>query len=674
MEVGIKCSCVGCVVTMSTPPAKRKRQPYTQKYTVKWENDPKFRSWLTGSSKGPLYFHCKLCNSDGKAGKSEIEKHAAGAKHKKIVESAQSTASVLDMPGVSGEERMERKVKKAEIRLAAVISELNLPFSAVDKLLPAIQAIGSDPDVVKRLKCGKTKCTAVVKNVLGRKKRDELFDLLRENSFSLMVDESTDRGCTKHLALVARVATSEGIKDAFLTLVPLESATAESLYECVKSVFNDASVPYKQNMIGFAADGASVMMGAHHSLSSLLKSDIPNLFIMKCVCHSFHLCASYACKLLPRWIEDMTRDIYNYFLSPKQMAIFKEFQEFANVKPHKILHPCQTRWLSLHSAVKRLLEQLPALKLFFTQAALEDRLMAPESILQRLNDPLGKLYLEFLDHVLPIFNDLNKEMQAENPKIYTLHSRVSAVLHTIFECYMKPNYLKSTPLSSIRVRDPNNFLPLEDMHLGGRVTASLQSCQDIDKQLLDGFRLRCLDFYIEGASQILKRFNINDPVLTSLKTLDPQSILMKTVPSIAPLAAHFPNLVPENDLNEIDREWRLLRNTELNVVPDISVYKFWQKIGNLKKGDDTPLFPLVGKFMKKLLCLPHSSASVERVFSQVNLMKTKVRNSLSTETLNGMLHAKKTFENSGSHNFEISSCHLNLMTDDIYKMGDFQQE
>lgn len=370
----------------------------------------------------------------------------------------------------------------------------------------------------------------------------------------------------------------------------------------------------------------------------------------------------------------MTRDIYNYFLSPKQTAAYKDFQEFANVKPHKLLHPCQTRWLSLHSAVKRLLEQLPALKLFFTQAALEDRLLSAESILQKLHDPFSKLYLEFLDYVLPIFSDLNKEMQTENPKIYTLHSRVSAVLHTILECYMKPRILESTPLSAVSVRDPANFLPLEEVYLGGRVTVSLQACQNLDKQLLDAFRLRCLDFYIEGASQILQRFNLKDPVLTSLKALDPQSVLMKTVQSIAPLAAHFPNLVPESDINEIDSEWRLLRNTELNVVPDISAYNFWQKVGDFKKGDDTPLFPRVGNLMKKLLCLPHSSASVERLFSQVNLMKTKVRNSLNTETLNGMLHARKTFETSSAYNFEITPFHLELMTADMYKTSDLQQE
>ena len=139
---------------------------------------------------------------------------------------------------------------------------------------------------------------------------------------------------------------------------------------------------------------------------------------MKCVCHSFHLCATKTCNKLPRWLEDMIRDVYNYFLSPKQTAAFKEFQEFATVKQHRVLHSCKTRWLSLHSAVKRLLEQLPELQLFFTQATVEDRVIVAETILQKLNNPLSKLYLEYLDIVLPNFNDLNREMQRENPKIY----------------------------------------------------------------------------------------------------------------------------------------------------------------------------------------------------------------------------------------------------------------
>ena len=44
--------------------------------------------------------------------------------------------------------------------------------------------------------------------------------------------------------------------------------------------------------------------------------------------------------------------------------------------------------------------------------------------------------------------------------------------------------------------------------------------------------------------------------------------------------------------------------------------------------------------MLALLVLPHSSAAVERVFSQVKLIKTDIRNRLSTESLNGILLTK----------------------------------
>lgn len=326
-----------------TPPAKVKRKrTYTQKYKKEWESDPEFRGWLSNSVKGPEYFHCKACNTDGKAGKSEIEKHAEGKKHIQNIKAVKSTVSVLEMPSVSGR-RKEKQVKEGELRLVSFLNELNLPHFAITQLVQVVKAACPDSEIVKEFKCGRTKCTAMIKNVLGAEEEEELCELLRCNPFSLIADESTDCGCVKHLALVVKVVCGMGVRDQFLTLIPLESATATVLHEHIRKVFNNKNIPYKENMIGFAADGANVMMGQHNSLLKLLKDDIPDLFVMKCICHSLHLCASYACNKLPRIVEDVARDVYNYFQSPKQTSILKEFQEFVNVKPHKLLHPSQTR-------------------------------------------------------------------------------------------------------------------------------------------------------------------------------------------------------------------------------------------------------------------------------------------------------------------------------------------
>lgn len=52
------------------------------------------------------------------------------------------------------------------------------------------------------------------------------------------------------------------------------------------------------------------------------------------------------------------------------------------------------------------------------------------------------------------------------------------------------------------------------------------------------------------------------------------------------------------------------------------------------------MFPLLAQFVQNLLTLPHSSANVERLFSSINLMKTKIRNRLTTDTLTGLLFTK----------------------------------
>lgn len=58
-----------------------------------------------------------------------------------------------------------------------------------------------------------------------------------------------------------------------------------------------------------------------------------------------------------------------------------------------------------------------------------------------------------------------------------------------------------------------------------------------------------------------------------------------------------------------------------------------------------------------LLILPHSSASMERIFSAINLNKTKTRNRLNSETLSGILHTKNLINEHGKNcfNFQVTS-------------------
>jgi hypothetical protein len=207
----------------------------------------------------------------------------------------------------------------------------------------------------------------------------------------------------------------------------------------------------------FAADGANVMM-ERQSVSTLLKNDVPELLVFKCIFHSFVLCTSYACKKLPDSIENLVRKMFKFFqYSAKKASELKEFQQFCDLKPQKILNPWQTRWLSLQAVVKPILEQWDALKLFFINEA-------AEIIFNKMHDVFSKLYLQFLDFILPYMTDHNKEMQLKTPKIHILYSRVECVYKTIREMFTKKEYLQKTlPLSNIDYKNPHNIRLVEDI-------------------------------------------------------------------------------------------------------------------------------------------------------------------------------------------------------------------
>lgn len=91
-----------------------------------------------------------------------------------------------------------------------------------------------------------------------------------------------------------------------------KGATGKCLYEGIINTFKKHNVP-QQNIIGFGADGCSVMIGINNSVTSRFRNDCPGLVVIKCVCHSAHLCASEACKHLPRKCEDLAREVYHFF-------------------------------------------------------------------------------------------------------------------------------------------------------------------------------------------------------------------------------------------------------------------------------------------------------------------------------------------------------------------------
>ena len=169
-----------------------------------------------------------------------------------------------------------------------------------------------------------------------------------------------------------------------------------------------------------------------------MKDAAPGLFVLKCYCHTFHLVAEHASKTLSKTAEQLIHDIYNYFkLSPNRQKNLMEFQKFVKVDVHKILKPCQTRLLSVVACVKRILEQWPALELFFVAEVAEANSPHVERVLSALRSPYIKATLEFSEFVLEDLTGLNLLFQSNSFELHALLPELKRVLRMLHMNFMK---------------------------------------------------------------------------------------------------------------------------------------------------------------------------------------------------------------------------------------------
>lgn len=187
----------------------------------------------------------------------------------------------------------------------------------------------------------------ITNNVIGKYAFENLVSKMKSNYFSILIDESTDKSSVKHLAIIVRLMVKDtfSVKDEFGTLEKICNSTAQGVFEAILNFFNNNNIPYKKNLLGFASDEVNVLFESKNSVKTLLEQEVPGIFMMKCVCHSLALCASYAVEKLSNSVEDKVRDIYTYMkYGFKRQCEYKEFQVFVDTKPHKLLQICQTRW------------------------------------------------------------------------------------------------------------------------------------------------------------------------------------------------------------------------------------------------------------------------------------------------------------------------------------------
>ncbi|XP_066599937.1 protein FAM200A-like [Prorops nasuta] len=559
-----------------------------KKFQIDWYDDnPSWENWLLRVTGRDDLFVCLACEQIYSSGLTQIKRHSVQKKHiRNMIMKEIPLDDEIANPTTSKNDkfRFNDRVKAAELKVAAFFAEHQIPFQYSKELLSLFQDIGKEPDVLQSMTLGKTKIQNIITKVLSPYETEQIREDLKRQRFSVFVDETTDSTNEKKMTLITRHVDSKSLRtqDNLLHLINLDAkdCSADKIFNAFNNELNRREIPIS-NVIGLSCDNASVMIGRHNSFKTRLLNICPQLVTMPCICHSSALTASSACKTLPNKCTIFIKKIVSFINgSTKRYVIFKEFQESFDKNTKNLIKYGETRWLSHHKCIERILEKWDTIQKFLVEQQLE-KIKEAEELLIIMENSETKAYLYFLETVLKKFNTFNALFQSKETKIHLINRCSRNFLLFFLQTFIKPVLLKQNVFLPF-VRNETflkneNFLPVETINIGSDCAGYLEKMLEekkITEAQVKSTRQNCLAFFIKASKEIRDRFPIFNSFLENLDIFEKDKALFDEdrEASSFKLLQICRRLGNFNE-NAIKKEWEFLNAKESSVIK-----KYWSKL------------------------------------------------------------------------------------------------
>lgn len=569
--------------------------------------------------------------------------------------------------GFTGTANVNEALKLAEIKLV-LNNAAHGSLKTIDHLCEMLKDIGKGSQLTK-LRLHRTKCSKIILNVIAPGMLKELLDDLGEESYSILLDESTDVSTMKYMAYCIRYYSKnqKKIVTDFLGFNEVNEATAEKLFSDFEKFMNGLGLNIN-NLVGLGTDGASNLCGVNHSLYVLLEKKYHRVQLLKCSCHSLNLVAAKASEQLPSNIEFLLQNSRNWFAhSSLRLNTYHDLYAKMNAgkKPSKLVQLAPTRWLALAGAVTSNLKQWEELKHYFNviKDSSSDKSYTAKSLAEMYNDDRNRLYLLFLNQILPEITAMNLAFQAADADLTKLYSDLRCLLLSLARRIFQPSFLR--PL----VSDTSNATMLHQADIQAVQNALLKSKQAIGNSLLPincvdfgssfaafaekktisdvhlhEVKVRSLNFIIVLCEQLVQRLPANLVVIDKLRYFAPKNCLSLSSVNIMD---NLPwDLAVENvDKDAIERQWRLLNTLRFHDINEkfddnVKPIDFWIAVLDMRNSQGERSFENLASFALRALSLPISNADVERAFSIMSIIKSKTRNRLLLPMLTALMRIR----------------------------------
>lgn len=340
----------------------RKKKRYCR-YNTSWEASYDWVKRCTDSSKA----YCTLCRREFLicyGGENDLKQHAKTSIHINAVKSKGKSSISSFFASSTGE---SDKVAAAEVSYVFHTIKHGLSYNGTDCLVKLNSSLFNDSNTVKKIHMGRTKAEMIAINVLGPKTVSDILEDIsngKQQYFAIATDAS-NKGNRKMFPLCVRYFTVTGVKCKLLDFYESCDETATGINEAITNRLLEYHLD-PQYITSYSADNANVNYGKHHSVYTLLCSTNSRILKANCPAHIIHNASKHACDQLPVDIETLVMKVYSHFsVSASRREELKGFFEFLDLEWREILRHVCTRWLSLHRAVERLLQNWPAVTSYF---------------------------------------------------------------------------------------------------------------------------------------------------------------------------------------------------------------------------------------------------------------------------------------------------------------------
>lgn len=608
---------------------KMHQPQYTQKFRTAWLKDPLLKNWLiTVQSTAGTEAKCKFCGKIVTSRYADLKSHGDSKKHKS---NATNFLGKSQTKIPFAKESTLEESKTAEARLALFIAKhtsINIVDHLTDLCKNTFKCTASD-----YIQMHRTKCANIIKNVLAPHFVQQLRNDIGNRPYSILIDESTDITTDKYLGstILYYSSSKKQIVNSFFDLVELDAGNAESIVAALKNVLAKYKLNIK-NLKGIGTDNASVMVGINNGVYTKLKQDIPNLVLIRCVCHSLQLAVSSAAKQhLPRSLEFLISETFNWFSnSTHRQKSYKQFYNLINEgeDPLKITSISATRWLSIESAVSKIYSQwLELKKTHFCIAKDTEKCYTAQILYEMYNDEINYAYLCFLKPVLIDVQRMNKAFEANNVDSSKLLDDLTTLLESLIKKITTPN-------SQFKLFHDNieSFVD-KNCYLGYLFESKLNTMKESGFKDERPLRERCINFLMALVKEISQRLPDNVNILKQVSLFSVENTLRVVKPDLISILENF-NYDPPL-IDSIQNQWKNITLKKWENTSD--TIKFWAEVNEYKDSNRENPYKELSELALSLLVLPHSNAEVERLFSQMNLIKSKLRNRMQLSMLSSIL-------------------------------------